>query len=456
MTNLLKYLLPTLLTFLLFSCSDKDKDYDKSKAISAFAIIDPIKVDPSLTNAEIKIPTQLQNNIWNGSNNEQNQRVENFAKTFTTTKTFWSRQTKITLKESTPFWLGFGSTDDDDFVFSPIIKDNKIFVINAAGKMTAFDLATKKKIWKSQVFVRKFLKNYRTPKIYYAKCEDGDKIFAVAGVNKVAAVNPVDGSVLWMRDISSIPVSAPISDGKLVFVTTNDNKLYALNSKDGELQWVASAILRSTSILGAADPVLYRDLVIASFSSGEIYAINKKTGEVMWSQDLNLSKANSSDFYLNDVDATPLIKDDTLYSIGNGGLMMAINLKTGSYIWRKEIAGIIDFWAAADFLFVINNDNKLLAVNKKTGGIKWISQLPNLKKNKKPQTKFIYNGVVMIGDKLVISRSDGELLIASPFDGKIEKTQSIGRRIYHAPVVVDGKIYFHNMARYVVELIEIQ
>ncbi len=450
-----KYFL-ILLPFLLFSCSDKDKDYDPTKAISAFAIIDPIKIDPSLEKVEITLPKQKPNDIWNGSNNEQNQKVENFAKTFSTQKTFWTRATEITLKESTPVWSGFGSTGFDDFVFFPIIKDNKVFLLNAAGKLTAFDLVTQKKIWKSQVFARKFLKNYRTPKIYYAKCEDGDKIFAVAGVNKIAAVDAANGNVLWTKDIASIPVSAPVSDGKLVFVTTNDNKLYALNAKDGELQWVTSAILRTTAILGAADPVLHRDSVIASFSSGEIYAIGKKNGEVLWSQDLNLSKANSSDFYLNDVDATPLIKGDTLYSIGNGGLMMAINLSNGNYFWKKEIAGIIDFWAAGEFLFVIDNDNKLLAVSKKTGGIKWISQLPNLKKAKKPETKFIYNGVVMAGDKLLVSRTDGELLIVSPLDGKVEKTESIGRKIYHSPVVVNGKIYFHKMARYVVELVEIE
>lgn len=261
---------------------------------------------------------------------------------------------------------------------------------------------------------------------------------------------------MWSKEISSIPVSTPVSDGNLVYVTTNDNKIYALNAKDGELQWVVSAILRNTAILGAADPVIYKDFVVASFSSGEIYAIKKKNGELVWSQDLNLSRANSSDFYLNDVDATPIIENNTVYSIGNGGLMMALNIKDGNYLWRKEIAGIIDFWAAGDFLFVIENSNRLLAVSKKTGGIKWVSQLPNFKTEKKPQTKFIYNGVVMVGDKLVISRVDGALLLASPFDGKIEKTFEIGKRIYHAPVVVNGKIYFHNMGRYVVDVVEIE
>ena len=450
-----KYFLILVLLF-SFSCSGKKTEYDREKAVSAFAIIDPIKVDPLLEKVAVTLPKQQQNNFWNGSSPEQNQRIENFAKEFKIEKKFWSKTKYADLKEYSLFLSGFGSTAEDDFVFSPIIKDNKIYTLNAAGKLIAYDLTNKKKLWKSRIFPSSLLKNYRSPKIYLAKTDDGEKIFTVAGINKIVAASPIDGQILWSKDISSIPVSAAVSDGKMVYVTTNDNKFYALNAKDGELQWVSSAILRNTAIFGAADPLIYKDLVIASFSSGEIYAMKKATGELMWSQDFNIGKANSSDFYLNDVDATPVIKGDTLFSVGNGGIMMAIDLKNGNYIWKKEIAGIVDFWAAAEFLFVVDNDNKLLAVNQKTGGIKWISQLPNLRKEKKPETKFIYNGVVMVGDKLLISRTDGALLMVTPLDGKIEETYEIGKRIYHAPVVVNGKIYFHNMGSYVVNIIEIE
>lgn len=441
---------------LISSCSNKDKDYDKAKAISAFAIIDPIKVDPSLEKVVISLPKQQENNLWNGSASLQNQRLENIAKSFSEEKKFFSSQREIVLRDSSLFWSGFWSTDDDDFVFAPIIKDNKIFTLNPSGSLIAFDLTTKRKIWKTKLFPSFSLKNYRDPKIFYAKNSDGEKIFAVAGINKIAALSAVDGQVLWSKDIASIPVSTPVSDGNSVFVTTNDNKVYSLSAKDGELQWISSAILRNTAILGAADPIFYKDHVIAAFSSGEIYALSKKNGEFVWSQDLNLSKANSSDFYLNDVDATPIIKGDALYAIGNGGLMMAVDLKNGNYLWKKEVAGVVDFWAASGFLFVINNDNKLLAVDQKTGGIKWISQLPNLKKEKNPETKFIYNGVVLAGDKLVISRLDGELLLVSPLDGKIEKTEKIGKKIYHAPLVANDKIYFHNIGRFVIDVLEIK
>lgn len=445
------FFLIILLPLFLFSCSDNNKKYDKEKAVSAFAVIDTIKIDPQLEGVKIILPKQQKNYIWNGSNNDQNQRVENFSKEFLTKKKFWSNSSEIVLKNTAQIWSSFSFISDDDFVFSPVIKDDKAFLLSASGVLSLHDLSSKKKIWKSRIFERKFLKNYQSPKISY---NDG-KIFAVAGVNKIVAASAVDGKVLWSKDISSIPISKPISDGKLVFVTTNDNKVYALNALNGELQWVVSAIIRNTAIIGAADPIFYQDTVIAGFSSGEIYAVSKKTGEVLWSQDLNLSKANSSDFYLNDIDATPLSKDGVVYAIGNGGFMMAIDANKGNYLWKREIAGITDFWLAGDFLYVINNDNRLIAVHKKTGGVKWISQLPNLEKDSKPQTKIIYDGLVMVGDKLLISNIEGKLLIASPFDGKVEKTYDVGERTYHSPIIVGGKIYLHRLGRYVVDLLEV-
>jgi len=445
----LRFLL-IVFSLLIFSC-DKEQDYDKTKAVSAFAIIDQISVDQSLKDVKINLPQQKNNIAWNGYLFDFEN--ENLAKNFNLKKEgFFNKNLKISLQEKSKKWFFYRGSWKDSFIFSPIIRDNKIYIFDTASTLSAFDLKTEKRIWKNQVFHKKILKNYKTPKISFFN----DRIFAIAGINKIAAISAKDGKTLWIKEISSIPNSTPISDGKLVYVSTNDNKTYALNFEDGNLSWVQSGVNRSTAIFGFANPVIYKDYLIVSYSSGELYAINKLSGEAVWSQDLNLSKAINSNFYLNDIDATPIVKNDVVYAIGNGGLMMAIKIKDGNYLWKRELAGVVDFWAAGEFLFLINNDNNLLCVNKKTGGIKWISQLPNYKKEKKPHTKFIYSGVVMAGDKLLISSFDGSLLIASPPHGKIEKTFEVGKKISHQPIVVNGKIYLQTIGKYTIDLLEIE
>ncbi len=283
-----------------------------------------------------------------------------------------------------------------------------------------------------------------------------DKLFAVAGVNQIKAINQNNGEILWQKDLSVIFNSTPICDGESVYISSSDNKTFALNVDNGEIKWIHYGIAKSLAIFGSAQPVFSGDVLIASYSSGEIYALNKKTGESLWSQDLNLNQIFNSDFFLNDIDATPLIKDAVVYAIGNGGLMKAISLKTGEDIWKKSIASVVDFWLAGDFLFVINSENKLLAIYKKTGGIKWMVQLPAFKNPKKISTKFNYIGIIMAGDKLIASREDGELFIISPFDGKIEKNFSLNKKVLHVPIIIENKMYFYGMNRYKTKLIELE
>jgi hypothetical protein len=61
----------------------------------------------------------------------------------------------------------------------------------------------------------------------------------------------------------------------------------------------------------------------------------------------------------------------------------------------------------------------------------------------------------MAGDKIIISKNDGALIFVSPFDGKIEKEITIGKKIFHSPIIVNNKIYIFSIGNYFAELIEI-
>jgi outer membrane protein assembly factor BamB len=184
----MRYLPILFAVFLIFSC-DKEQEYDKKKAVSAFAAIDPIRVDKFLEKVEIKLPPQKNNNFWSGSASAQNQEIENFEKKFSFKTTIFGKKTKeISLTKSSQIWFFYSGGQNDHFVFSPIIKDEKIYLLDTSGVLIAHDLKTEKKIWKTRVFARQVLKNYKTPKISYF---DG-KIFAIAGVNKIAAINAAD------------------------------------------------------------------------------------------------------------------------------------------------------------------------------------------------------------------------------------------------------------------------
>jgi outer membrane protein assembly factor BamB len=426
------------LSLTIISCADSKKSYDHEKAVSIF-IDSQLAVDSSLLKTEITIPAQKNNQYWYGFRSEKNQEIDNFL-----------LEVKD-LKKPNKLYSSYNGSLDYRMVFSPVIIDDTSYFLNSQGSLSAFDLKTQKIIWQKRIFPIKIFKNYQSPKISY---NDG-KIFAIAGSNKVVAINPENGEIIWSKDISSIPISTPISDTKSLFFITNDNKLYCLDANNGDIKWVHFGISKNTAILGSANPVLYKNAIIASYSSGEIYAINKENGQTLWSQDLNINKLTNSDFYLNDIDATPIIKNNIIYTVGNGGLMMAINLDHGNIVWKKELATIYDFWIAGDFIYLINSENKLIAIQAKTGGIKWISNLPDLANKDKPESKIIYSGIIMAGDKLIVTDTSGKLLIISPKDGKLENEIKLDQKIYQNAIIVNSRIYLNTVGGYNITLIEI-
>lgn len=435
----------------LVSC-DKDKTYDKSKAVSLFNLSGNLIYDPSLASIPVKLPPQKANDSWFGSASLQNQNNQNFEKNYNSKESgfFFAKTKEVSLKKYVIKNLFYSGDRTENFVYSPIILEKIAYFLDSSGELFAVDLQNFKKIWQKQVFKKALLKNYRIAKLGSCK----DKLFAVAGIDEIKAIDRKNGEILWEKRFASILTSTPICDGDAVYVISDNNKTYSINAKTGEINWISSGAVRPTAIFGNADPVISGNYIISAYSSGEVYNLDKKTGETIWIQDLITSRATSSDFYLNDVDATPLVSGGIVYAVGNGGIFKAISLKNGEFLWKKEIASIVDFWMTGDFLFVINNDNKLLAIHKKTGGIKWVSDLPAFENPKKPASKFIYSGIVLAGDKLLISRVDGVLIIASPFDGKIEKSFDLGRKIFHTPAIVNGKIYLHSIGAYTIQLAE--
>ncbi len=434
----------TLLVFILAglsACADKEDKYDKDKAVLAIASHDSLEINPTLTKQKIKIPQEKNLSHYDQSL-AYNNKIENFKFTPLNDEKF--------LNKKKQFWSGYRGLYHDRYVFEPVITDDKIYLLDASGILTAYNLETKKRIYKQRIFPTRYFRNYQNPRLSL----HNNRLFAIAGTNQIYAINPKNGEIIWDKEILAIPFSTIASDGKNIYFATDSNKTYALNFDDGKIEWISSSYPSDTAIFGSAKPLISGNKLIISYSSGELNCLNKNNGETLWTQNLNLNKAVNSNFYLNDIDATPKIKDGKLFAIGNGGLMMAINLQNGKFIWKKRLASITDFWIASDFIFLIDNDDKLICLSQKTGDVKYVSQLEKYRNENNPKSKNIYNGIIMAGGKLILA-NQREVLVANPQDGTVEQTIYLRQKSFHTPIVINGKIILHSVGKYSINLMEI-
>lgn len=326
----------------------------------------------------------------------------------------------------------------------PIVADNKVITMDAKGLIQAFNVSDiKTLVWQNNLSEKG---NYF---VAGGMAFGEGKIFVNTGGNKVIAIDVKNGRQIWQRDIQSITRSAPEVSGKFLLVNTLDNKLYALNAENGGLIWTHSGFSETISIFGVAPPIAYEKIVFASYSSGELYALNIKTGEEIWLDSFDNQTKNTK-FTLNDIDATPVVSGDMVYSISNDGLFIANDLATGNRKWQIELSSVNTPWIVGNYIFLIDNQKRFVAVDKKTSEIRWINQLAKFKNEKTKRGSIRYTSPVMADNKLYVANSIGKLLVFDPSNGDMLKKHEIPKDIYLSPVIAYDKIFlFTNDAELV-------
>lgn len=420
-----------LISLLLTSCNKKDKT--SKEAISVFSTNFSPKIDPRLTKKEIKLPKQIENTNFNGIFYKNSKKIENFS-------------LNSEIKQIKKINNGYVTSSPYDIISNPIIHNNIIYSLDARGNLTAINLKNNNLIYRKRIINWLDIKNLSQGKIFY----DQNIIYITTGFNEVFAVNAKNADIIWLKKITSIAISKPIIHENNLYFISNDNKTYALDKKNGNIRWIHNGIIKKTAIFGSANPIIYKNHIISSYSSGEIYILNQEDGAIIDFYELNAARAINSNFILDDIDATPIIKNNILYVVGNGGLMIAINLDNKEKLWQKNISSISNFWLADDFIYIIDNENRLICLYRKTGGIKYFTQLEKYHSKNK---LIHYFGLVLAGNNLIATNSNREMISISPFDGKILKKHKFSKKIQHRPIIANKKLYTHIKGRFDTDLI---
>ena len=334
--------------------------------------------------------------------------------------------------------IGQGSTRSRRLGGGPVIAGGKVFTIDTAGTVRAFDATSGAAVWAVS-----FGDTKGNEALLYGGglAVDNSRVYATNGYGNVAALDVATGGIAWtVRPGGPLRGAPTVADGS-VYVISQDNQLFSLKAADGSTNWSSAAALEIAGVFGNGSPAVDRGTIVAGFSSGELNAYRYENGRQVWQDALSRTSISTGVAALSDIDASPVIANGAVYAVGQGGRMVALDLNTGQRVWELNIAGIATPWVAGDWLFAVNDKAQVIAVQRLTGKIRWINQLPRWQNEKKKSGPINYVGPVLAGDRLIVAGSNGALINIRPTDGATQSETTVREGVRFQPAVAGQMMY---------------
>lgn len=334
--------------------------------------------------------------------------------------------------------IGAGSTKTRRLASGPVVSGGKVFTIDTAANVAAFDVKTGDEVWRRGIARERINK---ANAFGGGVSADGVRVFATSGYGVVMAFAVADGKPIWRTDVGAPLRGAPAVAGDRIFVISQDNQIFALSTDTGKRLWDVAGTIEQAGLLGVATPAVSGGTVVAGFSSGELNAFTSANGRTLWQDALARTGRSTAIDSLADIDASPVIDRDRVFAVGHGGRMVALEFTTGQRVWERAFAGLSQPWVAGDWVFALTLKGELAALQRSDGKVRWVKTLPAYRKAKKKVGDIRWYGPVLAGDKLWVTGSHGRVGWVDPANGKLGDTWPLPAPTYLPPVIAGDMLF---------------
>jgi len=323
---------------------------------------------------------------------------------------------------------GKGSSFYGKLTASPIVAEGRVFTLDAAGRVTAFNAASGGVSWTASLTPS----NEKDQEGFGGGlAADGGRLYATTGYGLIVALDMGSGKKLWEKNVGSPVRTSPTASAERVFIVSREGLVYCLAGSDGSELWTYRGMPERASILANQSPAVDGDIVVVPYPSGDVVALRVNDGTPAWSDSLSRSRAASSLASMSDA-SRPAIDRGTVFAAGHAGRMIATAQRTGERLWSLNVPSIQQPAVAGENVFVVDTNGQLMAITRADGKIQWSTKLAGSKS---------WSGPVIAGNRLWLASATGSLVGVDAATGRVDTTQDLGAPVYTAPVVAGGRMY---------------
>ena len=298
----------------------------------------------------------------------------------------------------------YPTTYRDDFGFDegpravPVTANGVVYTFGAEGQLHALDLATGKRRWSEDT-----MRRFKVAKGFFGAAgsplvEDGRVIANVGGPGAgLVAFDAATGKVLWTTGDDEASYSSPAGAtllGRRVVVFLTRDRLVGVDPATGQVQFQRSWRARQNASVNAATPIVVGDRIFVSAEYGPgagVLRLANGTLLDIW----------TSDDVLSNHYATSVYRDGVLYGFHGrqefGQSLHAVEFATGRVLWKQD--------------------------------------------------RFLAGSVLLAGDRLLIMREGGELVLADASAAAFTvraRAQILPAVVRAFPALANGYFYVRN------------
>jgi len=334
--------------------------------------------------------------------------------------------------------LGAGSNNRVKLAAPPVIANGSLYFLDADHRVHAIDARDGHRLWDERV--RPNGGRDRVARGGGVAVGAG-RLYVSTGFGFIVALDAANGNEIWRARASAPFQSAPTVAGDRVYAITNDSELMAFDAATGEVSWTYQAIAEPARILSAPSVGVDGETVVAPFASGELVALLSANGRRLWSDSLSRAGRVNSLSAINDIAGRPVIDGGAAYAASHSGLLAAIDLRSGQRIWARSFASTQTPWLGGDVLYAVSVDGELAAFDRRTGNVFWVQQLRRYRDEGERKGRVAWTGPIMIGGRLVLANSEGDVVAVSPANGQTLASTDVGQPVFIPPIAANDQIY---------------
>ncbi|TDJ08834.1 MAG: hypothetical protein E2O68_01375 [Deltaproteobacteria bacterium] len=295
---------------------------------------------------------------------------------------------------------------------SPLIKEGLVFVGHNDGHMMAYELQTGRTVWRKKDGDPNL---YNGTPVFYK-----DHIIYGTNTGRVYSRHYLTGESKFIIDLGSSVDGKGVVHKDKIFFHLRNHKIFCLDAFTGKVLW---AYRRSVPFLSTlqrvSTPLIVDNLAFVGFADGHIAAFKIEDGLMLWEQKL------STGTKFLDVDVSPIMIDDLLYSGSLAGPFTVLNPKTGEIIRQVDVTPTRP---------PIYTDNKFI-FGTTSGEVIILDKVLNIVSRVKLSSRNV-SSVVLFNGKIAASTMEGDLFLLDKKSLKILDKRYLG----HAYSAVFGDI----------------